>query len=160
MKIDLGLAGESILQYLRSEGFQALQNRLKDQSEETKRIRKLKHLEVEGGKLTLGYETPPVLNVSSIPPTPNRGGSQTQMLDRLDQERKRRPVALTYPRDGSWWLDMSTGDESGIYEDGVAGGGGNAKATILTVVPTTNTFALPVGFFTVLMLIVCTSLGT
>ena len=118
IKIDLGITGDSKLQYIRSEGLQALQNRLKDQSDETKRVRKLKQLEVEGGKLTLGFEPPSVLNVSSIPPTPNRGGSQVQMLDRLDEERKRRPIALAYPRDGSWWLEMSLDDEAGIYQLG------------------------------------------
>ncbi len=118
MKIDSGIPGDSKIQYIRSEGLQALQNRMKDQSEEQKRVRKLKPLEVEGGKLTLGFEPPPVLNVSSIPPTPNRGGSQVQMLDRLDAERKRRAVALAYPREGSWWLEMSLDTEAGIYELG------------------------------------------
>jgi len=106
------------LRILRDEGVQAVQNRSIDRAKEKNRLKKLKGLNVIDGHLSIDFEPPPVLNVSPTPPSPKRGGSQIQMLDRLEVEKDRRTVALAYPKDGSWWLEVWAGPSSGIISLG------------------------------------------
>ncbi len=115
MKIDLGLRTDSKIRFIRGEGLPAYKNRVKDRSEESKRLRKLKKIDIASGKLSIGFDPPPVLNVSPFPPAPIRSGSQVHMLDRLAEEKMRRPVALAYPRDDSWWLELWLEEHGGIY---------------------------------------------
>lgn len=114
MKIDLGLRTDSKLEYIRCEGMQAYRNRVRDRADEVKRLRKLKKIEPADGRLSIGVDPPPVLNVSSFPPAPVRSGAVTHMLERLHEEKKRRPVALAYPRDGTWWIELWLDDQAGI----------------------------------------------
>ncbi len=52
---------------------------------------------------------PPVLNLSPLPPVPRRGGSQLQLLARLEAESRARGVALLYPVSGGWCLEWWEG---------------------------------------------------
>jgi glycosyltransferase involved in cell wall biosynthesis len=106
------------LRILRDEGLQAVWNRSKDRAEEKKRLGRLAHLTVRDGELSLDFERAAVLNVSPTPPSPKRGGSQIQMLDRLAVEKKHRTVALAYPKDESWWLEIWTAGGGGILAIG------------------------------------------
>jgi len=99
---------------LRDEGLRAVRDRAIDRWSERIRLRRLETLTERDGNLSLEFEPPPVLNLSPIPPSPKRGGAQIQMLDRLAEERKLRTVALAYPRDGSWWLEVWAESDSGI----------------------------------------------
>lgn len=114
--------GESVsrlglgLRILREEGLRAVSNRTRDRREEKKRLKRLKRLTIGGdGALSIDFDAPPVLNLSPIPPSPKRGGSQIQMLDRLAVEKKGRTVALAYPRGASWWLEIWTDTHEGIF---------------------------------------------
>jgi glycosyltransferase involved in cell wall biosynthesis len=110
----LGLA----LRVLRDEGLEAVRNRSRDRAEEKKRLRQLVHLTVRDGKLSIDFEPAPILNVSPTPPSPKRGGSQIQMLDRLAVEKEWRTVALAYPKGETWWLEMWTTGGGGILSLG------------------------------------------
>lgn len=116
-KSALALAGHLLLE----EGPQAMWNRVQDRMEEKKRLRGLPRLRENQGRLSTAFESPPVLNVSPLPPSPKRGGSQIQMLDRLAEEKNLRTVALAYPRDGSWWLEFSGSSVAGIFSLGGEG---------------------------------------
>jgi glycosyltransferase involved in cell wall biosynthesis len=91
-----------------------------DRRKEWNRRRGLHTLTERDGRLSVDIEPPPVLNVSPTPPSPKRGGAQIQMLDRLAEERNLRTVALAYPRDGGWWMEVWTGSCSGITALGAA----------------------------------------
>ena len=103
---------------LLDEGPRALWNRTQDRLEENKRLRRLPRLREDRGRLSIDVEPAPVLNVSPLPPSPKRGGAQIQMLDRLAEEKKLRTVALAYPKDGSWWLEISGTSVAGIFAIG------------------------------------------
>ena len=103
------------------EGPRALWNRALDRREEKIRLRRLPRLREDHGRLSGAIGSPPVLNVSSLPPSPKRGGAQIQMLDRLAEEKKLRTVALAYPRDGFWWLEVSGPTVAGIVAIGDEG---------------------------------------
>lgn len=109
-----------VLRLLRDEGLRAVRDRVNDRREERNRLRGLETLTVRDGRLSIDVEPPPVLNVSPTPPSPKRGGAQIQMLDRLAEERNLRTVALAYPRDGGWWMEVWTGSCSGIIALGAA----------------------------------------
>ena len=109
------------LQMLRDEGPRAVWNRVLDLREERRRLRGLTELAEKGGRLSIDFEPPPVLNVSPLPPSPKRGGAQIQMLDRLAEEKNLRSVALAYPRNGIWWLEIWTASNSGIFRLGSEG---------------------------------------
>ena len=109
-----------ILRLLRDEGPRAVRDRVIDRWEERNRLRRLETLAERDGRLSIDFEPPPVLNVSPTPPSPKRGGAQIQMLDRLAEERKVRTVALAYPRDGRWWMEVGTESGSGIIALGAA----------------------------------------
>jgi len=113
----LALASRLLL----DEGPQAIWNRVQDRMEEKKRLRGLPRLRENQGRLSIAFASPPVLNVSPLPPSPKRGGSQIQMLDRLAEEKKLRTVALAYPRDGSWWLEIYGLSVAGIFALGSEG---------------------------------------
>lgn len=113
-KSSLALAVRLLL----DEGPRALWNRTQDRLEEIKRLRRLPRLLEDRGRLSIDVELPPVLNVSPLPPSPKRGGAQIQMLDRLAEEKKLRTVALAYPKDGSWWLEISGTSVGGIFAIG------------------------------------------
>lgn len=102
----------------RLEGMQSLQNRSKDQSDEAKRLKKLVRLTERDGRLEIAVDNPLVLNVSVLPPAWERTSAHQQLLDRLAEEKKRRTVALAYPRDDGWWLEMWSAGTSGIFELG------------------------------------------
>ena len=103
------------------EGPRALWNRAQDRLEEKDRLRGLPTLREDKGGLSIDFEPPPVLNVSPIPPSPKRGGAQIQLLDRLAEEKKMRTVALAYPRDGIWWLEIWAATNTGVFRLGSAG---------------------------------------
>jgi glycosyltransferase involved in cell wall biosynthesis len=106
------------LKVLRNEGLEAVRNRSRDRAEEKRRLRQLQPLSVVHGGLSIDAPPAPVLNVSPTPPSPKRGGSQIQMLDRLAVEKDRRTVALVYPNDGIWWLEIWAGSSGGILSLG------------------------------------------
>jgi glycosyltransferase involved in cell wall biosynthesis len=103
-----------VIEVLRSEGPRAVADRMRDRWQESFRRRRLVRLDTDAHDLGLDAASPPVLNLSPIPPAPKRGGSHIQMLDRLAEERRLRTVALAYPRHGSWWLEMWAGERAGI----------------------------------------------
>ena len=103
-----------VIEVLRSEGPRAVINRMRDRWRESVRRRGLVRLDTGEHGLGLDAASPPVLNLSPIPPAPKRGGSHIQMLDRLAEERRLRTVALAYPRHGSWWLEIWAGERAGI----------------------------------------------
>jgi len=108
-----------VLRLLRDEGPRAVWNRVIDRWEESHRLRRLGTLIEDNGRLSIDFDPPPVLNVSPTPPSPKRGGAQIQMLDRLAEEKKLRAVALAYPRDGRWWMEVWTESGSGIIAVGI-----------------------------------------
>ena len=103
-----------VFRLLRDEGPRAVRDRVIDRWQETRRLRRLETLIEEDGRLNHEFQPPPVLNVSPTPPSPKRGGAQIQMLDRLDEERKLRTVALAYPKGGRWWMEVRAESGSGI----------------------------------------------
>lgn len=112
---------ELAVRILVDEGPRALWSRAQDRIEENIRLRRLPRLREDQGRLSIDFESPPVLNVSPLPPSPKRGGAQIQMLDRLAEEKKLRTVALAYPKDGSWWLEISGTSVAGIFAIGGEG---------------------------------------
>ena len=117
----LGGSPTLVLRLLRDEGPRAVRDRVIDRWEERNRLRSLETLTERDGRLSIDFESPPVLNVSPTPPSPKRGGAQIQMLDRLAEEKKLRTVALAYPRDGRWWMEVWTESGSGIIALGEEG---------------------------------------
>jgi glycosyltransferase involved in cell wall biosynthesis len=67
-----------------------------------------------------------VLNLSPIPPSPRRGGSQIQMLDRLKHERDLRPVAMAYPKDAKLLVELRTQGRSGRFSLDLGAGASEA----------------------------------
>jgi glycosyltransferase involved in cell wall biosynthesis len=104
----------------RLEGMTALQNRSQDRNEEAKRLKKLDTLGERDGRLEIAVDNPLVLNVAVVPPAWERTGAQQQFVDRLNEERNRRTVALAYPRDDAWWLEIWSANTAGIYALGEA----------------------------------------
>jgi glycosyltransferase involved in cell wall biosynthesis len=102
----------------REEGMQSLQNRNKALAEEQKRVRKLTKLSEREGRLEFGADFPLVLNVAFLPEAFNRLANHDQLLDRLHEEKMLRTVALAYPRDGGWSLEVWTKNSSGIFDLG------------------------------------------
>ncbi len=138
------------IEVLRSEGPRAVANRALDRLSDARRLRSLRHLTRGDLRLVTQHHPPPVLNVVSIPPSPKRGGSQIQMLDRLVQERSVRPVGLAYPKDGSVLLEVWTESESGSIaldaRQGIAASVAEAARLIATdTVHVENNNGLPFG---------------
>ncbi len=99
----------------RTEGYQALQNRSRDRADELKRIKALTPLTETNGRIEIASKLPAALNVAVIPPAWERTEAHIQFLSRLEEERKIRTVAFAYPRDDAWWLEILTGQTSGVF---------------------------------------------
>jgi glycosyltransferase involved in cell wall biosynthesis len=99
-----GLSLRTAGRVLRAEGLPALRDRLSDRWRE--RHRRLSFV-AAGSPLDLPAN--PVLNLLSTAPTPRLGGLQAQLLHRIESEAGRRPLALLYPGDGAWRLEVAAG---------------------------------------------------
>lgn len=110
-----GLRIPGSFEAMRTEGGVSLKKKKSAQADEGKRRRKLSELSVlKDGRLDIAV-APPVLNVAPFPPYPPFIGSQIAMADRLTVEKNSRTVALVYPRDGAWWLEVWSADRAGYY---------------------------------------------
>lgn len=87
---------------LRAEGLPALRDRLSDRWRERNRRQSF----ADAGSLR-GLPPAPVLNLLSTVPTPRLGGLQAQLLQRIEAEAERRPLALLYPEPGAWRLEVA-----------------------------------------------------
>jgi len=125
------------LSVLRSEGLRATVNRVLDRVEEIRRVRALQQLTRDDVRAVTRLEPPIVLNLSPIPLSPRRGGSQIQMLDRLEREKTLRPVAVAYPKDGILAIEVWTKEVSGIFSLDMASGVGPAVAEAARLLATT-----------------------
>ncbi len=81
----------------REEGMTSLQNRNKAAAEEQKRVRKLATMTERDGRLEFAAGNPLVLNVAFLPAPFERLANHGQLLDRLNEEKTFRTVALVYP---------------------------------------------------------------
>ncbi len=105
-----------MLESMRTEGGISVRNKKRAEADEQKRRRKLAELNLtKDGRLDIGVAMPPVLNVAPFPPFPAYTGSQIAMTDRLSVEKEQRTVALVYPRDGAWWLEMWSAATTAYY---------------------------------------------
>ena len=118
MKIPLQVT----LEIARSEGFSAAFNRVLDRAAERARLRSLQRLDLSDGSRVFTGSAPPVLNLSPIPPSPRRGGSQIQMLDRLEREATLRPIAMAYPKNGTLAVEVRTTEGHGVFTLDMASG--------------------------------------
>jgi glycosyltransferase involved in cell wall biosynthesis len=99
-----------------TEGGISVRNKKRATADENKRRRGLSELTVtKDGRLDTRVSPPPVLNVAPFPPYPAFTESQVVMADRLEVERDRRTVALVYPRDGGWWLEVWSQASTGFF---------------------------------------------
>lgn len=87
---------------LRAEGLPALRERLSDRWREHNRRQSFT---AAGSPLDL--PPAPVLNLLSTAPIPRLGGLQAQLLQRIETEAERRPLALLYPEPGAWRLEVA-----------------------------------------------------
>jgi glycosyltransferase involved in cell wall biosynthesis len=104
-------AGLALLgQVLRAEGARAVADRLWDRLQEARRQRSFRPVAAPPA----GFSCP-ILNLSGAPPAPRLGGVQAQLLWRLTEEARLRPVALLYPETGAaagrYRLDLQRGGE-------------------------------------------------
>jgi glycosyltransferase involved in cell wall biosynthesis len=90
---------------LRAEGMAALRERLSDRVRESLRRRSF-----HAAGNAAGLPAIPVLNLLPTAPTPRLGGMQVQLLHRIGNEAKRRPVALLYPEASNYRLEVEAGD--------------------------------------------------
>jgi len=110
-----GLTGTAAtaLRTLAAEGLRATAARALNRLAEARRRRSFASLDLFGGALeaTLGLRPTafPVLLLSAAPPAARFGGVQAALLARLDEEERRRPVALLYPRHGASRLGLRRG---------------------------------------------------
>jgi glycosyltransferase involved in cell wall biosynthesis len=86
---------------LRAEGLAALRERISDRVRETLRRRSFRSTASAAGLPAI-----PVLNLLPTAPTPRLGGMQAQLLTRIESEAERRPVALLYPEDAGYRLEV------------------------------------------------------
>jgi glycosyltransferase involved in cell wall biosynthesis len=101
---------------MRTEGGISVRNKKRALAEENKRRRTLTELIVtKDGRLDTGVSPPPVVNVAPFPPYPASTGSQAAMADRLEVEKGKRTVALVYPREGAWWLEVWSAASAGYF---------------------------------------------
>jgi len=101
---------------MRTEGGISVRNKKRALAEENKRRRLLTELTItKDGRLETGVSPPPVVNVAPFPPYPAFTGSQVAMADRLSVEKGKRTVALVYPRDGAWWLEVWSAANAGYF---------------------------------------------
>ncbi len=102
----------------REEGMPSLQNRNKAAAEEQKRVRKLATMSERDGRIEFAAGNPLVLNVTFLPPPFERLGNHNQLLDRLEEERTFRTVALVYPNGEGWSLELRSKGAAGILDLG------------------------------------------
>lgn len=146
-----GLKIPGSFEAMRTEGGISLKNKKRAQAEEGKRRRKMTELTVsKDGRLGIGMPPPPVLNVAPFPPYPAFTGSQIAMADRLEVEKDRRTVALVYPRDGAWWLEVWSPASTGYYPLGTKSNlleiiGQAARLTRTKLVHVENNNGLPLN---------------
>jgi glycosyltransferase involved in cell wall biosynthesis len=87
---------------LRAEGWAALRERVSDRLRDSLRRRSFR------AAASLSDLPPiPVLNLLSTVPTPRLGGMQVQLLNRMESEARRRPLALLYPEAEGYRLEIS-----------------------------------------------------
>jgi glycosyltransferase involved in cell wall biosynthesis len=95
---------------LRSEGFLSVLNRAADRLGDARRRRSF----LAAGEPPPGFACA-VLNLAAAAPSPRLGGVQAQLLWRLAEEAKLRPVALLYPEEasagGGFRLELQRGAE-------------------------------------------------
>jgi glycosyltransferase involved in cell wall biosynthesis len=136
---------------MRTEGGISVRNKKRALAEEQKRRRKLSELTVtRDGRLNTGVSPPPVVNVAPFPPYPAFSGSQIAMSDRLEVERDQRTVALAYPREGAWWLEVWSPASTGYYSLGTKSNlieviGNAARLTRAKLVHIENNTGLPLN---------------
>lgn len=119
MPADAKATLRAAFEVLRSEGLRPALNRAFDRGSEWSRSLRLKNLDIGDGRSLKAEGEPPVLNLSPIPPSPSRGGSQIQMLDRLECEQALRTVALAYRRpDGTLAAEVRAATRSGLFTAG------------------------------------------
>jgi glycosyltransferase involved in cell wall biosynthesis len=100
---------------LRLEGMQSVQNRTREAGEEAKRVKRLATLSERDGRLDIAVDNPLVVNVTTAPPPWERTVVHQQLFDRLDAEKKKRTVALVYPKDDCWRLEVWSATTAGIF---------------------------------------------
>jgi glycosyltransferase involved in cell wall biosynthesis len=111
-----GLLIPGSFEAMRTEGGISVRNKKRARADERKRRRKMTELTVtKDGRLDTGVAPPPVLNVAPYPPYPAFTGSQIAMADRLSVEKDKRTVALAYPQDGAWWLEIWRPASTGYF---------------------------------------------
>lgn len=111
-----GLRIPGSFEAMRTEGGVSVRNKKRALADEGKRRRRMVELKVSrDGRLGTGVSPPPVLNLAPFAPYPAFTGSQVAMADRLEVEKDRRTVALAYPRDGAWWLEVWSAASTGYY---------------------------------------------
>lgn len=123
-----GLKIPGSFEAMRTEGGISVRNKKRALAEENKRRRSLSELTVtKDGRLDTGFSPPPVVNMAPFPPSPAFTGPQIAMADRLSVEKGKRTVALVYPRDGAWWLEVWSAASAGYFFLG-------AKSNLLEVI--------------------------
>jgi len=100
-----------VLRLLRAEGARALADRARDRLLEERRRRSFLPVAAPPA----GFSSP-ILNLAAAAPAPRLGGVQAQLLWRLEEETKLRPVALLYPEPpaaggGGFRLELQRGRE-------------------------------------------------
>jgi glycosyltransferase involved in cell wall biosynthesis len=96
------LTALTALRVLRAEGPAALKDRISDRLRENRRRRSF-----QSSVPPLGLPAIPVLNLLTTAPTPRLGGLQAQLLNRIDIEAERRPLALLYPEADGYRLEVA-----------------------------------------------------
>jgi hypothetical protein len=107
--VSLTHAAATVVQVVRAEGLAAARDRALDRLADLRRDRSYRPL-AEGE--TAAFQAP-ILNLLATPPSPRFGGVPTQLLARLRVEEKERPLALLYPTDRGYRLEMSRGGKRG-----------------------------------------------
>jgi glycosyltransferase involved in cell wall biosynthesis len=102
----------------REEGMPSLQNRNKALAEEQKRVRKLAKISERDGRIEFAAGNPLVLNVAFLPAPFERLANHSQLLDRLNEEKMFRTVALAYHRGDGWSLEVWSKSAAGILDLG------------------------------------------
>jgi glycosyltransferase involved in cell wall biosynthesis len=111
-----GLKIPGSFEAMRTEGGISVRNKKRALADENKRRRVLTELTVtKDGSLDTGVSPPPVVNVAPFPPYPAFTGPQVAMADRLSVEKGKRTVALVYPREGAWWLEVWSAVSAGYF---------------------------------------------
>ena len=106
----------TLFRVVKGEGAKAAVNRALDGWDERRRLRQLIKITPSEIQQAPPFPPPPIINFSVLPPAPNRGGSQLQMLDRLRWERLHRTIALLFPLATHWRLEISAEERVWILD--------------------------------------------